>query len=211
MTFLGKTSRICPNCGMSVAEGNKYCDECGALYTGPEPGAGEAKRYCPNGHAVTDVGYNFCVICSAKLVDTPPAPPAPSASDDGWTCIHCCAVNLDMAANFCTACGQPRDRKAEDARAKEVTVDVRHDYRPATTDGDEKPVAGGMSVPPVYSSEAWFPGDDGPTIGAVPPAALFREAATPAREDVVIPPTRAREIPDIPDIMKPLTNNDMKR
>lgn len=212
MTFLKRTSGICSNCGMSVPEGMQNCQECGALYTDPAPAMGAE--------------YNFCVICSAKLVDTPPVMPATPAAPAyspstsfGWTCPKCRVTTPDMDANFCTTCSAPRDRMAEAALSEEVTLEVRNDYSPVSMYSDDEvtvSVTSADSLPRDVVTPSTPMSSFTPVAPVMPvaPAMPVTPVApvSPVRPgDVVIPPTRDRSIPDIPDIMKPLTNSDMKR
>lgn len=154
MGFFDVSERICPNCGMTVPEGNRFCEECGTPYTEKEktppthtpPKTGK-KMFCPNGHAVND--GEFCLVCGSKLVDTVPEPdPTPDPEPNvGWVCSKCFAVNSDDSI-FCTNCGGSRNEKTE---------------------------------PSGYADKS-----TGKT-------------------------TEEKTIPDIPSIMQPLTEDDMKR
>jgi len=56
------STRICPNCGASLAEGVKFCGKCGAKVE-ERP----AKKFCQNCGTQTSPEMGFCGSCGAKL------------------------------------------------------------------------------------------------------------------------------------------------
>lgn len=57
---------VCPGCGMPVAEGAKFCNQCGARLEVPAIEA-EKKNICSNCGAETESGARFCCCCGAKI------------------------------------------------------------------------------------------------------------------------------------------------
>ncbi len=76
----------CSNCGNPVAEGAKFCPNCGK----PVPAPGTI--LCPKCSAVLPEGAKFCSNCGAKLSNT---------------CVKC-GKELPVGAKFCDGCGAPQ-------------------------------------------------------------------------------------------------------
>lgn len=56
---------VCPNCGAAVADGKKFCSECGAKIEVPVPAG---PKYCTGCGAVIAEGRKFCSECGTKVV-----------------------------------------------------------------------------------------------------------------------------------------------
>lgn len=63
----------CENCGASLRENAKFCDQCG---TQVDAGA-ETKKYCSNCHAELEPGALFCPECGYQVVEEPDPEPEP--------------------------------------------------------------------------------------------------------------------------------------
>ncbi len=104
----GKT---CPRCGAAVADGLKFCRECGAkIEAAPAPVApapAPAGKTCPRcGAAVAD-GLKFCRECGARL-DGPAAAATPAAAPAYKICQGC-GAQLAPDKKFCNKCGTRQD------------------------------------------------------------------------------------------------------
>lgn len=228
------TKRICSNCGMSVPEGNMFCEECGAKY---EPAAEPATKksstssrmYCPNGHQTNNDGSLFCVECGTRLIEQEEIemtenPPI------GWTCS--CGGTNDGSSVFCTNCGLPKTENAIPAVPVEKPAygwmcscgnTNDEDCVFCTSCGQRKPDEGVSTEKPV---SAWICSCGGTNdednmfciscgnrrISEPKTMSKVTESEKHVIEEPMIPnPKPNREIPAIPDIMRPLTNNDMMK
>ena len=63
----------CENCGASLRENAKFCDQCGRS-VGAEA---ETKKYCSNCHAELEPGALFCTECGYQVVEEPDPEPEP--------------------------------------------------------------------------------------------------------------------------------------
>ena len=63
----------CENCGASLRENAKFCDQCGRS-VGAEA---ETKKYCSNCHAELEPGALFCPECGYRVVEEPAPEPEP--------------------------------------------------------------------------------------------------------------------------------------
>ena len=63
----------CENCGASLKETAKFCDQCGA----PVKAGEEVKKYCKNCHAQLEQGALFCPECGYRAVEDPEPTPDP--------------------------------------------------------------------------------------------------------------------------------------
>lgn len=189
------TKRICNNCGMSVPEGNMFCEACGAKYESVAESAKKkdstsGRMYCPNGHQTNDDGSLFCVECGTLLIEREEIEISESPAV-GWTCS--CGGTNDADSMFCTSCGQ---------------------HKPGEGISVEKPVSGWIcSCGGTNDEESMFCVSCGnrrmPEPKTMP---KVTESEKPVIENPVIPnPKPNRDIPAIPDIMRPLTNNDMMK
>ena len=66
----------CENCGASLRENAKFCDQCGALVH-----IGE-KEYCQHCHAELEPGALFCPECGYRVVEKPDPEPEPEPVPD---------------------------------------------------------------------------------------------------------------------------------
>ena len=57
---------VCPGCGAAVAEGVKFCNQCGTRIEVSVPAA-EAKKFCTNCGAEAVSGVKFCSQCGTKI------------------------------------------------------------------------------------------------------------------------------------------------
>ena len=57
---------VCPGCGAPVADGVKFCNQCGTRVEVSVPAA-EAKKFCSNCGAEAVPGVKFCSQCGAKI------------------------------------------------------------------------------------------------------------------------------------------------
>ena len=57
---------VCPGCGAAVADGVKFCNQCGTRVEVSVPAA-EAKKFCSNCGAEAVSGVKFCSQCGAKI------------------------------------------------------------------------------------------------------------------------------------------------
>lgn len=57
---------VCPGCGMPVAEGAKFCNQCGARLEVPAIEA-EKKNICSSCGTEVESGAMFCCCCGAKI------------------------------------------------------------------------------------------------------------------------------------------------
>ena len=57
---------VCPGCGAAVAEGVKFCNQCGTRVEVSVPAA-EAKKFCSSCGAEAVSGVKFCSQCGAKI------------------------------------------------------------------------------------------------------------------------------------------------
>jgi len=57
---------VCPGCGAAVAEGIKFCNQCGTKLEVPAPAA-EAKKFCTNCGAEAAAGVKFCSQCGSRI------------------------------------------------------------------------------------------------------------------------------------------------
>ncbi len=58
---------VCSCCGAPVAEGVKFCNQCGARQEAPAPIVVEAKKFCTNCGAEAVSGVKFCSQCGNKI------------------------------------------------------------------------------------------------------------------------------------------------
>ena len=66
----------CENCGASLRENAKFCDQCG---TQVDAGA-ETKKYCSNCHAELEPRALFCLECGYRVEPEPRPDPEPQPS-----------------------------------------------------------------------------------------------------------------------------------
>ena len=66
----------CENCGASLRENAKFCDQCG---TQVDAGA-ETKKYCSNCHAELEPRALFCLECGYRVEAEPRPDPEPQPS-----------------------------------------------------------------------------------------------------------------------------------
>jgi len=57
---------VCPGCGAPVADGVKFCNQCGTRVEVSVPAA-EAKKFCSSCGAEAVSGVKFCSQCGAKI------------------------------------------------------------------------------------------------------------------------------------------------
>lgn len=57
---------VCPSCGAAVAEGVKFCNQCGTKIDASAPVV-EAKKFCTNCGAEAVSGVKFCSQCGSKI------------------------------------------------------------------------------------------------------------------------------------------------
>lgn len=203
MSLFHKAERICPNCGMSVPEGNLFCEACGTRYEAPQskPSPVSGMR-CPNGHPVENGEYAFCVVCGAKLVEAAGEETAPEQAS-GWRCEKCGSSN-EEGNLFCVNCGTARG--AEPAPENARTVALWRCGKCGSENSDED----GFCVNCGTARGAEAAPEAVPAVEATD-SGLEKTIITKP-EDVVIPERKpSAPLPEIPDIMKPLTNSDMRR
>lgn len=58
---------ICPKCGAEVANGQKFCSNCGASMPAAAPAAAAASRFCPSCGAAADADQKFCASCGSPI------------------------------------------------------------------------------------------------------------------------------------------------
>ena len=68
--------QYCENCGASLRENAKFCDQCGALVH-----IGE-KEYCQHCHSELEPGALFCPECGYRVVEKPDPEPEPEPVPD---------------------------------------------------------------------------------------------------------------------------------
>lgn len=79
----------CNHCNAEVAEGTKFCPECGNRIEQPQP------LKCPQCNTIVDEGINFCPECGSPI-----APPKP-------TICSKCGTEIEEGEKFCSNCGTP--------------------------------------------------------------------------------------------------------
>lgn len=77
----------CPSCGAKIADGAKFCFNCGKEVVDPN------STVCPKCNSKLPLGAKFCFNCGAKLVNT---------------CAKC-GKELPPGAKFCNNCGAPQE------------------------------------------------------------------------------------------------------
>lgn len=163
-------------------------------------------KVCPNCGAKNPSSNRFCEDCGYDMNKASASSPTPSGPKAPLYCPNGHTVG-DTSLGFCDVCGEkltsvmPTPRAAESAPISNPVIDT------------PKP-----PVPPVHESH----GKKCPSCGAMNPEdGVFCEecgaslaASTkpiPDEPKPIIHHAPVRELPEIPDIMRTLTNNDMKR
>lgn len=185
------------SCGGKNDADNAFCITCGKPKSSAAPEAAPASGWTCSCGNINDDDCAFCISCgSPKGSAAPAAEPetAPEAAPaSGWTC-SCGNVNDDDCA-FCINCGSPKGGSAPVAAPEAA---------PAA------PVSGWTcSCGAVNDDDCAFCITCGTPKGGRKP-----EPVGAPSDSVVIPKAASKpmsSLPDIPDIMRPLSNKDMKR
>lgn len=90
-------STTCNRCGASIAEGQRFCNSCGAPQNPP---VSPAQRFCVSCGGLLAPGVAFCTKCGARA--TLPAPPVPPAQQP--------VVHTDAAVGGTTVPSAPTER-----------------------------------------------------------------------------------------------------
>lgn len=160
----------------------------------------KAERICPNCGMSVPEDNLFCEACGTRY-EKPEKAPSPAA---GLYCPNGHPVESSEYA-FCVICGA----KLVSTPAEEIELPAYEKPTPAPAATWICTQCGGVN-----EEENSFCISCGTPKGSVPPAPNPAPVVkVPAAEEVVIPvrTSPASTLPDIPDIMRPLTNSDMKR
>ena len=79
----------CANCNTEVAEGTKFCPECGNRIELPQP------LKCPQCDTVVAEGVKFCPECGSPITEPKP------------TICSKCGTEIEDGERFCSNCGTP--------------------------------------------------------------------------------------------------------
>lgn len=155
-------------------------------------------KVCPNCGAKNPSSNRFCEDCGYDLNKAAASVPVASPPKSALYCPNGHTVG-DTSLGFCDVCGEKLTSVMPTSKPSEP-IDI--------------------PVPPVLPVHESL-GKKCPSCGAVNPEdGLFCEecgaSLTAGHTEGIIPPTiidrtPVRELPDIPDIMRTLTNDDMKR
>ncbi len=88
----------CPECGAAVAEGKKFCGECGTKIEIPIPEPEPEGITCPECGAPIAEGKKFCGECGTKIEAPAEEPAKPK------TCPEC-GAEIAEGRKFCGECG----------------------------------------------------------------------------------------------------------
>ncbi|MBO6230981.1 MAG: zinc ribbon domain-containing protein [Ruminiclostridium sp.] len=104
-------SRICTNCSAQIADGMKFCPNCGTA--APSDTITGGSRFCAECGSPVNAGASFCDRCGKPLNAVQPvpetaAPPVIPASGVKY-CANC-GSPVKTGATFCGNCGKSPDK-----------------------------------------------------------------------------------------------------
>ena len=158
-------------------------------------------RMCPNCGAKNPYSNRFCEDCGYDMNKDPASRSTPATT---LFCPNGHSVSeTGLSMGFCDVCGEKLVSEMPVVIIAEPQVDREpaKPLPPTPTRGKKCPVCGMINPESgVFCEECGH--------------ALVEEALPPTHEEsfVISPSNTSRDsLPDIPDIMRPMTNNDMKR